>query len=174
MDFVRQVFPDVPQVFLYRDPAEVISSVLNGGVWWMFLKKSYPKVAETVTGIETSLVRSLSSEEYAARVIGHFYSNVLQQADKKVLLINYNRISEESCLRHIVSFFKLKISDQQITCMLKALQFYSKDLTRQKRHWAHVDTQNQPSRRVRNMAEKWAKAPYEGLEALAEKGWQGL
>lgn len=167
LGLIRQTFPDVPLVFLYRDPVEVIHSVLDGNVWWMFLKKSHPELAEKVTGIESSLVRQLSPEEYAARVIGRFYNNVLQEADKGVLVVNYNRLSQEACLRDIVSFFRVRMSDVQIDSMLNALKVYSKDPTGRKPYRVHGTTENQPSREVRKMAEKWANGPYEALEALA-------
>jgi hypothetical protein len=166
MGLIRQIFPDVPAVFLYRDPVEVIHSVLDGNVWWMFLKNSHPELAEEVTGIESSLVRQLSPEEYAARVIGRFFNNALKEADKSLLVVNYNRLSEKARLRDIVSFFSVRMSDLQIDCMLNALKVYSKDPTGRKQYGARETTEDEPSPEVWKMAEKWAIGPYEALEAL--------
>ena len=79
----------------------------------------------------------------------------------------------EKCVRDIVSFFRVQMSDLQIDCMLKALEFYSKDPTGRKRYSVGTARKKQVSRRVREMAEKWAIGPYERLEALARNGLPG-
>jgi hypothetical protein len=89
LEFVQRAFPNVPCIFLYREPAAVVASqqrmpglhmvpgVLNPGL----------------VGFDLPGILNLSPEEYAGRVLGAFYAAAAQCAESRhVKLLNYAQL----------------------------------------------------------------------------------
>src|SRR5438552_2215761 len=50
LDLLRAAFPNTPWIFVYRQPVEVIGSILKGSPGWMQLQR-FPTQAEHLLGI---------------------------------------------------------------------------------------------------------------------------
>ena len=85
----RRAFPDVPWVFLYRDPVEVIVSQMT-----MPGLQMVPGTLDIgLLGLTPAdLVRS--REDYCARVLAAVCEPVLREANDKALLINYSDLPQ--------------------------------------------------------------------------------
>ena len=92
MQRFRRVWPNVPFVFLYRNPVEVIVSNLRSTPEWM-KPQSNPKTAAAIVGVEVGEVEDLSPEEFCARAVGRFLAEALASVDGQTNLVNYEEFA---------------------------------------------------------------------------------
>jgi hypothetical protein len=102
---LRCIWPDVPFVFLYRDPVETIVSNLLSIPEWMRAEVN-PAAAAAIVGVDEEHVTSLGSEEYCARSLGRFFAAVDANFDSRMKLLNYEQLSFDSLIA-ILNFFAL-------------------------------------------------------------------
>jgi hypothetical protein len=161
---LRSIWPDVPFVFLYRNPVEVIVSNLRSFPDWMRAEVN-PAVAAAIVGVEEDRVASLDAEEYCARSLGRFFAAVDANFDASVKLINYEQLSFDSLIA-ILNFFGVEPTSDEADAISKVSRLYSKDLTRTA---AFEDDSAQKlsaaSEDLWLAAERWAQSPYERLNA---------
>jgi hypothetical protein len=87
MALVRQVFPDVPCVFLYRDPVAVVASQLRMPGLHMLPGNLDP----SAIGVDAAGVQPPAREEYASRVLAAIYSAAVANAGAgEITLMNYS------------------------------------------------------------------------------------
>lgn len=157
---IRAAFPDVPWIFLYRDPVEVlVSAVRRRGV------HTIPgALAPALFGIELTDALRLSPEEYCARVLAGIYEAGLRYHEPgKSALVNYSDLPG-AAWGQVARAFGLELTPCEIAllkeaagCNPKTGMNYSPDST-EKRHSA--------TNTIREMATKWLRAPWEELEAV--------
>jgi len=91
---IRRVFPDVPWIFLYREPLEIIRAYLR-----FPFDRLPPGIAERglIEGDPAELAE-LRPEEFWARMVAARFSSALAfyHADK-ALLMNYSQLPEAAC-----------------------------------------------------------------------------
>lgn len=90
LSLIRRAFPQVPWIFLYRDPIEVLVSQLDqrGG-------HSIPGVLNPqLFGLNLDEALALSPEEYCAVVLGKLCEAGLEQHQDGGRLINYSELPE--------------------------------------------------------------------------------
>jgi len=174
---IKKAFPNIKWVFVYRDPIEVMVSVLKAPAEWMDLKsknitddpiwtdlKSTPRISESVTGFSAEEIEQMSSEEYCARVLASFCQTALEMADQSTLMLNYSQLSEAGWTS-LLDFFQVNISSNEKDSMLKLSQLYSKDPTNTRVFVNDSEEkQKQSSKEVREMAAKWLVELYKNLE----------
>ncbi len=159
---IRRIFPNVPFVFLYRDPVEVMVSNLRSIPEWM-RPDSNPATAAAIVGVELSHLRELSAEEFCARALGRFYAEANENRGPNTALLNYSQLTPETLLE-IVSSFGADPSEEEADVIRDASRLYSKDLTRSHTFVADSDSKrNSASAVIVEMAEKWAIPSYERL-----------
>ncbi len=163
---VRKIWPNVPALFLYRDPIEVMVSNLENTPEWMTIE-SNPAVSAAVVGIKQANLSSLSPEEFCARALGRFYSTAASSLDENSLLCNYDELSPETLLR-LVKFFGVSISVEEAEAIRKTARLYSKGQSKPFRPDSNLKRAN-ASVQVRKMAEEWAQAPYQNLVRLQKQ-----
>lgn len=187
LPFIKQVYPDVPWIFLYRDPVEVVVSdlvdrdsykdiselvrqVLNLSA--INLTKISPKhthLAKQILDFSASEITQMSDEEFLARRNGIYSQMPVHFFDKNALLINYNQLLSPSGLHQVLDRFQIKASDAEIATMLESLQVYSKDNLRQQTYQDdRANKQKMTSQKVRNFVDKWAMEPYLKLEEMRQ------
>lgn len=88
---IERAFPDVPWVFLYRNPIEVmVSQMIRPGTQMIrgVMNRLLP-------GMHMTEVLHMSGEEYCARVLARFCEMALDHSDSpNTLFINYDRLPE--------------------------------------------------------------------------------
>jgi hypothetical protein len=163
---LRQIWPSIPFLFLYRDPVEVIVSNLRSIPEWM-KPESNPATAAAIVGVDSDQLHSLSPEEYCARALGRFYSTAASTLDPRTALVNYEQLSFE-VLIEIVRFFGIETTAAERDVIDKVSRLYSKDLTRsQKFEPDSAAKRSLASQRVWELSEKWARSEYECLNKNA-------
>jgi gluconate kinase len=125
LDMIARAFPDVPWVFLYRDPVEVIVSQMR------------QRGAQMIPGSLGHLLPDLNfhealqmpAEEYCARVLGRFCESViykLQDGENgNVLLVNYRQLPE-AVTSTILDHFGVRYSVEDIDKMKAAAHYDAK------------------------------------------------
>ena len=163
LPIIRRAFPDVPWIFNYRDPVEVLVSQMNHRGAHMIPGLINP----TLFGMSFEEIVTVEPEEYGARVLRAICEAGLHHHRLgSGLLINYNQLPEETW-GSISRIFHLYCGDAEIELMKNAAtrdaknpaMAFKRDSTRKQ----------QANERVREAARKWVLPIYEELER-ARKG----
>jgi hypothetical protein len=111
----RRAFPDVPWIFLYRDPIEVLVSHLRMPGMQMIPGALDPNLFNIEP---TDRVRN--PEDYCARILARLCEPVMQQQAKaKRLLINYRDLPQAPWTA-ILPHFGVTCSDEDREAMMQA------------------------------------------------------
>ena len=90
MPLLRQAFPDVPWIFLYRDPVEVLVSLVARPS-----NMTTPGMGDNLLGLPPHEIAGMAIEDYAARILGLLCDSAIRQfPDKRAMLVNYNQIPQ--------------------------------------------------------------------------------
>jgi len=92
---IRRVFPEVPWIFLYRHPIEILVSVLEDPPGWMQIHDD-PVQAESITGIPAEQVRQMTREAFCGAVLRRALSSVLDAPGDRGYVINYSQLRPET------------------------------------------------------------------------------
>jgi gluconate kinase len=156
---IRQAFPNVPWIFLYRDPVEVLVSQLAHRGAHMIPHVIKPELFGM--GIQTAT--SLLPDDYCAKVLATICQSALKHNQDGGRLINYTQLPD-IVWTSILDFFGASVSESELQSMQAAAQFdaknpkwvFSDDRTRKK---------EQATESVMAAAERWLYPVYEELEA---------
>jgi hypothetical protein len=85
---LRHAFPAVPWAFVYREPAEVVASLLAGPPGWMKLR-ARPDRVEGLLGIARDTVPALDEAGFAIHAVAGFIEAALGADRGEALLIDY-------------------------------------------------------------------------------------
>jgi len=89
IDEIRQAAPAVPEIFLYRDPLEVLMGNLNSpNQSWVW--------GESATGLRLSHAIATPVAELFARAIGRMLETMLDRLTDRCLLMNHNEIGSQT------------------------------------------------------------------------------
>ena len=122
LHFIRQAFPDVPWIFVYRDPIPVMVSVIRepGG-------KDLPGAVDpSLFDLDTQTVMAMGLEEYTANITRKICQSALTHIDDNGLLINYTQLPEV-VWSELLPFFDLNYSHNEIESLQKIASFNAKD-----------------------------------------------
>ena len=167
---IRLAFPDVPWIFVYRDPVEVIVSNLRRPS--TLVTRGMSDV--TVPGLEIAEIAGMEDDEYAARVLGVIAETGAHHAAVAGgMLIHYPQLPEAvwgGLQRH----FGLHFTVEEIEEMKRASAFNAKQPGQPFR--SDVDSkQREADRRIRALADRWLRPHYARLEELrrmqSSGGW---
>ncbi len=161
-DLIERAFPDVPWIFLYRNPPEVmVSHSKHRG------SALIPGVVEYgIPGLGINEMVLHPPDEYSAIVLTHICKAALDHRNNKNgVFVNYNRLPDfvsSEMLRH----FDVDLSDKDISTMNAAARFNAKDPgvefasdTKEKR--------NEASGEIMRISDKYLMPLYAELESAA-------
>jgi len=158
LERIKRIWPNVPWLFLYRDPVETIVSNMRDAPPW--LMDSDRRVLSSIIGNESEM----SLEELCARTIGSLYSTAYKLANANGMLLNYSQLSVP-VIANVLSFFNVSLSSQELETIARTSEVYSKEVSGTRAFVADVDAkQKLASDLVREMSERWAGEPYRLLE----------
>jgi hypothetical protein len=90
LPLILRAFPGVPWAFMFRDPAEVLSSQMRQRG-----SRLIPGVLpESVTGISAEHALAMPPEEFCAAVLTGICEAALEHADDRVLFVDYEELPE--------------------------------------------------------------------------------
>ena len=157
LGLLTRAFPDVPWIFLYRDPVEVIvSHMRQPGV------QMVPGLINGMNAGNEEDSGAVSSEEYCARVLATVCSSALDLTDSaRGLFVNYSELPD--AFSTIVGHFGVGFSPTEMEEMHAAVEFNAKtpqlffepDSERKK---------NEATEAIRQAASKWVDPLYRRLE----------
>jgi hypothetical protein len=161
LELIRRTFPGVREIFLYRDPIEVIVSNVYSGViqGWLWI--------DAITGIPFPSAIELSMIELAARAIGRkMTAMVSNYRPGTTLLMNYSEINVATP-RLLLDFFGAPITQGDLIRMEGKLRIASKD-PEQERIFESDSSRKQEDAgpTIRKCAEEFAYPAFRQLEAL--------
>ncbi|HZB45380.1 MAG TPA: hypothetical protein VE360_09060 [Pyrinomonadaceae bacterium] len=168
LGLVKKLWPEVPRVFVYRDPLEIMVSNLYNVPDWMRVAEQ-PEHTAAVVGVGPREVTRMGPEEFCARALGKFYDAAAEHADARTMLLAYEHISAET-LAGVVRFFGAAPRPAEIEEIERVSRLYSKDPAR-RRAFGGDDGDAKRSGAtplIREMAERWAREPYERLRRKHE------
>lgn len=163
LERIKRIWPNVPRVFVYRDPVEVIVSNLQSEPEWMRFEIN-PSIAAAVIDADLESIPAMSPEEYCARVLGRILSIVGGSVDECLRLINYEELSL-GCVLNLAGFLRLEPTSYEIKAMESSMRSYAKDEVNPRPFVADSkEKRGAASRTIETMSEKWARGPYLDLE----------
>jgi len=159
IDCIKRIWPNVPCLFLYRDPIETIVSNVNDPPTW--LTDDDWRVLAAITGTTPGEVAAMTLEERCARSIASFYSHAVAHEQ---MLLNYNQLSLP-VISDVLKFFKVSPSDQELEAIARASGVYAKEVSGTRPFFADAEKkQKLASDLIREVAARWANGPYRQLE----------
>lgn len=154
----RRVFPDVPWIFLYRDPVEVLVSQLK-----MPGMQMVPgMVGPNLFGLEASCDWQ-NRDDYHARVLARICEPALRQRrDGSGLFVNY-RLLPEAVWTTILPHFDVECCDRDRAAMAEAARFDAKSPSFEFTSDSETK-QRDASATTRDAADRWLRDLYRRLE----------
>jgi gluconate kinase len=125
LELIHRAFPNVPWIFLYREPVEVIVSHMRQSGAQMVPGA----LGHLLPGLDVFESAQMPREEYCARVVEQFCESALSQLDKdphNALLVNYDQLPE-AVTSTILDHFGAAYSDRDIEKMNMAAKFDAKN-----------------------------------------------
>ena len=154
---LRAAFPDVPWVFLFRDPLHVLVSQFRQRGAHMVPGALDPHLF----GLEPDAVARMPPEEYCARVLAAIYRAALEHRDGASHFVDYAELPEAVTSR-ILGAFELECDDAARARMHEVTAFDSKNphvfFTADDRTKEH-----DASPALRDAADRWVRPLYEEL-----------
>ena len=166
---IKSIWQDVPCVFIYRDPVEVMVSNLRNRPQWMRLEDNPEESIAACIGVTVDELRAIGAEEYCARSLGRLYAKAAELADSGLMLVRYEELSLRKLLE-IIEFFGVTPTPSEIEAIQRISQLYSKDAVP-----ARIFTRDSNEKKalalplVREMATRWASESYQRLNEKHEE-----
>ena len=160
LPLIHQAYPDVPWIFLYRDPVEVLVSQLGQRGAHMVPGTIEPELF----GMNLAEAFQIQPEEYCARVLAQTCEAALRHHQNSPgMMINYKQLPD-AVWTALAGFFRIEVSDSDMKAFRRATQLDAKNPS-----VAFVNDsqakQDSSSEAVRQAAEKWLAPVYQRLEA---------
>ncbi|HVG21462.1 MAG TPA: sulfotransferase [Blastocatellia bacterium] len=157
---IRRAFPDVPWIFVYRDPVEVMVSQLRRRGAHIV-----PGVLEPeLLGMDYPSVLRMPPTEYCARVLALVCDAALEHRDSgEAMFINYRQLPEAGW-SSLPDFFHVEYAADDVDRMRRASQFNAKNPSLEF-VGDGLSKNREASREVREAASRWLTPIYERLEA---------
>jgi hypothetical protein len=157
---IRRIWPNVPWVFLYRDPIEtIVSNIQNLPSW---LQDEDHRVLASIVSASAAEVAAMTREELCARAIAAFYTTAHRVANDRALLLNYDQLSPAN----VLEFFAVVPTAAEMEIIARQSQNYSKATPAAARTFV-ADTEAKhllATDLIRELATTWANQPYRLLE----------
>lgn len=133
LEFFRAAFPDTPALYIYRDPTEVIATILEETTAALRAKGS--RQATVMSGLPAAETVAMEPEAYLAHCYAHYFDIVLGYEGGDLSLVNYRDLRVPEAFARIVGQgFGLEPEPAELAQMQDQYRFYSKDDSNQTRY----------------------------------------
>jgi hypothetical protein len=160
LPMIRQAFPDVPWIFLYRDPVEVLASQIRQRG-----SQTIPGAIDPgFLGTDIAGAVRMSPEEYCARLLGCLCEAALDHCGDGGRLVHYRDLPA-AAWSEIASYFAMPCGKAEIEAMRDKARF---DAKTPGTFFADDRAQKQSAvtEMIRQMAATWLDPVYARLEAV--------
>ena len=161
LGLIHSAFPDVPWIFLYREPVEVIVSQMQKRGSQMIPGS----VERIIPGVGLPEALTMSAEEYCARTLASFCEAAIKHADNaNGMLVNYNELPE-AALTRVLEHFRVSFDDDELQRMRSVAQFNAK--TPQLVFEPDIESKRASATdAIREAAARWVDPLYKQLESM--------
>jgi hypothetical protein len=160
LPFIARAFPNVPWMFVFREPRAVLRSQLES----LGAEALLGTVDTAYLGLEFAAAHAMPSDAYAARVVGAFCAAALRYAETgRSAFVEYAAMPD-AVFSDVLPFFGVRAGDAEAARMRDAARLDTKDAGAAFR--ARADGAGSPDA-VDRLAAAWLDAPYAALRAAA-------
>ncbi len=158
---IRKLWPDIPCLFIIRNPVEVMVSNLLGHP----VRSSANCLSSQCRVCWTDHTRSeIAIEECAAGMIGRYLDEAIGCLNHGIKIIDYEDIGPDS-IGNILEFFGMRLEHD----LDDIFRYYSKDSARQTRFYPDKAYKlREANSRILKAAERWALPQYRLLRSNTE------
>jgi hypothetical protein len=123
-EILAAAFPETPWVWLQRDPAQVMASLLANPPGWLGLGVTPPRTARFF-GLDPAAVPASARLEFAARALGAMLWSAATDPDRR-LCVDYADLPA-AIWQRVAPHFGIETDGAAIERMTEESRFYSKD-----------------------------------------------
>lgn len=125
IDFITQVFPDVPCLFLYRDPVEVLVSGQWKPVWTLDFKGAQP--GAYMSDHPLAVTAEMDDLTFLAKIYARYFMAALETQSPHLYYLNYERLLQHNLPSILAQAFQYQAPADQLALMQTQFTYYSKD-----------------------------------------------
>jgi hypothetical protein len=103
LNLIRHIFPDVPWLFIYRDPVDVMLSNLEWPARWSQIHEN-PPAGLNIFGIAPERLRAMSQAAFFAEVLRAFCEAALAAGPGRRAFVNYTQLTPQA-IAGVADFF---------------------------------------------------------------------
>lgn len=172
LHLLEDAFPDVPKMFVYRQPEEILVSLRDAPAGWM-RRADDPVQAKLFLGAAPAVVGH--SLGFAAQVLGRIYATIADAARTpgaadRWLLLPYDALPD-ALSEKIPSWLEVRSSVAEARHVAEAAHTHAKDTEHPRRFEPDsVRKRAAVTPELTDLAERFANAPYHRLERLRRAG----
>ena len=123
-DFIQAAFPDVPALFLYRQPAEVLVAMGRQGPGWRRFKNSDFGVA--VSGMSRDQLATVGEMAFYAACLRQFMNAALRASTRGLTLANYDLLRRDK-LSAFLAALQRPVKPGELQLMQSQFDYNAKD-----------------------------------------------
>jgi hypothetical protein len=126
-DFIKRAFPDVPSLFMYRDPVEVIASVMRETTAVLEVKGH--RQAGFLTGLPHEDTAAMGAVEYLAHCYANYFHHVLTPPKDVPYMhfLNYRDLNPSNFAKILRRGLGLVVEENAVAKMVEQFIYHSKD-----------------------------------------------
>jgi hypothetical protein len=159
LPLIRRAFPDVPWVFVYRDPVEVLVSHEKEPAAQMMPGLIEPRLL----GLNPEDLGQMPRDEYCARVLAAISQAALaQSAGETVQFVNY-RALPDAVFSSILPFFKVTCNASECESLRDIARYHAKEPSVPFSPDSAAKQQD-ASEGIRQLSEQWLRPLYQKME----------
>ncbi|WP_428340133.1 hypothetical protein [Mycobacterium sp.] len=155
-EILTAAFPDTPWVWVQRDPAQVVASLLATPPGWLGHQAPPPQTARQF-GIDPATVSSMTRVEFAARALGAMLFSAATGPARRVC-VDHAELPT-AVWRQVAPHFGIEVDAAAIERMTELSAFYSKDM--EAKQFSGDDPERRPiTDEMRQAAQRFAEPGY--------------
>ena len=159
LGLLRHAFPDVPWVFLFREPVQVLASHFRQRGAHMVPGALDP----ALFGLDWDAIARIPPEEYCARVLASMYRAALEHRDDRALYVDYGELPE-AVFERILDAFGLDCGRAELASMRELAELDAKN-PQLPFSPDNEEKEREASPALRDAADRWVRPVYEELLA---------
>ena len=121
---IRKAFPDVPLVFVYRDPLQILASKARAPSGRMMPNP----IDAALAGLDLLTAVTLPEHEYRASILARWFQALMDAYGANVRLIDYSDLPEV-VFRVVQAHWNVGLSDGDVEAMRNVTRFHTKSRT---------------------------------------------
>lgn len=153
-------FPATPWIWVQRDPARVLASLLAEPPGWLRLQ-NWPQQAEQRFGLDPAAVPAMTRASFAAQAVGAMLEAAVAADPAGRLCIDHTELPD-AIWQRVAPHFALEVDAAAVARMTDEARFYSKEVA--PRVFSGDIREHRPvTDEIREAAERFAQPSYRAL-----------